>query len=143
MGVRLRSMSAVLATWLVSACTHNPVKPEPKSVDFVVQSARALEGTRVQVVGYLRFGDDTHNLWNSKAAETAVSTGYVPADDPRWSRCIALRDFGNYRSTLLRQNNHLVLITGIVNRIPLGPDEIEIGSCSEVKISVLKVEGRR
>ena len=137
MGAHLRTTSAVLVIWLVSACTHTAVKPEPKSVDFVIQAASALERTKVQVAGYLRFGDDMRNLWNSKAAVSAAGTGYVPADDPRSNHCITLRDCGNQRSTLLRRNGHSVLITGVVNRIPLGPDEIEIGSCSEIGISVL------
>jgi hypothetical protein len=142
MAANLRSLFTVFGTLLVSACVSTVVRQEPKTVDFILESYSALEGTTVQVTGYLMFGDDMSNLWNSKSAWRAVS-GYVPSDSPLWNHCITLRGIGNHRSALLKQSGHLATITGLVSRVPLGGGEIEIGSCSEIGMSVVNVKGKQ
>jgi hypothetical protein len=143
MATKLRSLATFLGALLVSACTHTEPRQKPRAVDFVLNSSGALEGTTVQISGYLKFGDDMHNLWSSKSAWLAVSTREVPSDAPMWNHCITLRGIGNHRSALLKLSDHPVLITGELHRVTLKPDEIEIGSCSEIGISVLHVKGNR
>ena len=139
----IRCTLVAITALLIQACAHTAARSEPKSVDAVIRSVSVLEGTTIQVAGYLRFGDDKHNLWYSREAWMDVSAGYIPADDPRWNHCITLRDFGDKRSALLNRDEHWVLVVGKVNRVPLEPDEIEIGACSEIGISVLSVESQR
>jgi hypothetical protein len=84
---------ACLFVVLTVGCTHDALHhPEYRSVEDIVGSAAVLEGQMVSVKGYLRFGDDSRNLWSNEKFYTYVSKSYVPPNDPAWSRCIALYD---------------------------------------------------
>jgi hypothetical protein len=71
---RVNQRGAVLLLLLLSAaCTHANVAQRVLRVDDILASAGTLEGKQVEVRGFLRFGDDTQNLWTSKGAYSAVS----------------------------------------------------------------------
>jgi hypothetical protein len=123
----------------VCACVGPSDIGKPLTVDELIQSAASLEGQEVAVLGYLRFGDDSHNLWSSKEALAAVSTDYVPTDDPAWDHCISLFDFGGLRSRLLANDNRTVILIGTVRQIKLKPGELMMSTCSEIGISVQSV----
>jgi hypothetical protein len=105
-----------------------------------VRSHAALEGKEVSVVGYLRFGDDTRNLWNDKEALLAVSGGNVLPNDPAWNRCITLYDADKWRSILLSKDEKYVKVSGIVRFEAARPGEITFGACSDLGISIRSIE---
>jgi hypothetical protein len=97
----------------------------------------------VSVKGYLRFGDDSRNLWNNEESYTYVRKSYVPPNDPAWSRCIALYDINGWRKALLSMNNHYVLISGVVRRYPARDGDIAMDTCSDLGISIRSAESAR
>jgi hypothetical protein len=129
---RANQRGAVLLLLLLSAaCTLR--------VDDILASASALEGKQVEVRGFLRFGDDTQNLWTSKGAYSAVSGPYVPAESPLWNHCISLFDTMKLRATLLQYDSHDVLVRGRVTRYPRDNDDIVFSSCSDVGIAIISI----
>jgi hypothetical protein len=142
-----RGMSYMVACLFVAmlfACAHDARhKQEGRSVDEIVRSATVLEGQMVSVKGYLRFGDDSRNLWSNEAAYTYVSKAYLPPGDPAWNRCIALYDINDWRDTLLSMSSQYVLISGIVRRYPARDGDLTIDTCSDIGISIRLVEPAR
>jgi hypothetical protein len=90
----------------------------------------------VSVSGYLTFGDDKHNLWQDKQTYSYIKTTRPNPDDPAWKQCITLFSYDRFRRKLLRFNGKRVTIAGTITRRVLAPDEIAIGSCSEIGISL-------
>ena len=134
---RVNTRAALLLLLLLSfACTHGGVAQRPLSVDNILESAVALEGKKVEVRGFLRFGDDTQNVWTSKDAYSAVSNRYVPPESPLWNHCISLFDTARLRATLLQYDSRDVLVRGRVTRHRRDNDDISFSSCSDVGITI-------
>jgi hypothetical protein len=128
---------------LIAGCASSPRSHKNLSVDDVVRSAGPLEGSAVVVKGYLRFGDDSRNLWESRTAYLTVSNHDVAPDDQAWTHCVTLWDIDGWRSALLEHNNRYVTISGVVRRQPLRDGEIRIGSCSDLGVSIRGLESPR
>jgi len=125
---------------LVCACSLTRLSLESRGVDDVVRSSTTLEGTKVRVRGYLRFGDDSRNLWADRNAYDAVSSAYVSPSDPAWNRCVTLYDIGAWRKDLLARNSTDVVIGGVIRRRAMQEGDVSLSSCSDLGISVLSVE---
>lgn len=131
---------AVLLVLLSSAaCIYGKSPQQLLRVDDILESARVLEGTQVEVRGFLRFGDDTQNLWTSKDAYSAVSGHFVSPDSPLWNHCISLFDTKKLRAALLRYDALDVIVRGRVTRYRRENGDIAFESCSDVGISVTSV----
>src|SRR5580692_4573666 len=89
----------------IPACIDTGGRHEVLGVDEIIQPASESESHLVTVSGFLRFGDDSHNLWSSKEALLAISKIYVPTDDPVWSHCIGLFDIDGWRARLVALDN--------------------------------------
>jgi hypothetical protein len=113
------------------------------SVDAIINSASAPEGDVVTVSGYLRFGDDSHNLWSSKEALLAVSKGYVPPKDPAWNHCIGLFDIDGWRSRLIDLDNSHVTITGALQSSHPHHSEFTMNTCTDSGLSIRSVKRRK
>jgi hypothetical protein len=133
-------LAVYLSVGLTFACAHDRPRQQYRSVDDIVRSATILEGQTVSVKGYLRFGDDSRNLWSNKESYTYLKKDYRPPSDPAWNRCIALYDIDGWREKLLSMNNHYVLVSGIVRHYPTRDGEITIDTCSDLGISIGSAE---
>jgi hypothetical protein len=123
----------------LAACVHSKGLQETLGVDDILRSAHTAEGTEVEVRGFLRFGDDTQNLWSSKEAYSAVSGHYVPPDSPLWNHCISLFDTMTLRAALLKYDSFDVIVRGRVKRYRQVNGGITFESCSDVGISISSV----
>jgi hypothetical protein len=123
-------------------CAYNAAAPNSIGVESVVNSAASLEGKQVTVSGYLRFGDDTRNLWSSKGAYLAIRNGGPHALGLATDHCIALYDITSWRDALLSNDGKSVLIGGVVHRIPLKEGEISLSECSDLGISIRSIRRR-
>jgi len=133
-----------LCVVMATACAHAEQQGQTySSVDDVVHSVGAWEGQIVIVKGYLRFGDDSRNLWSNAAAYAYVSKEYREPSDPGWNRCISLFDIDDRRERLLSLNNHSVVIAGIVRHYPRESQEVRLDTCSDIGISIRSVEPMR
>ena len=140
----IRRLSVTLrwgwVTFLASACAHTWNAHEFRSVDDIIRSAAILEGHSVSVRGYLRFGDESKNLWSNRDAYLAVRSRYVAPTDPKWNRCITLYDLDGWRAKLRSSNDRYVVIAGVLRRYPTLPGEINFDSCSDLGVSIQSVE---
>jgi hypothetical protein len=112
----------------------------PLDVDAAIRNSQTAQDNSVAVRGYLRFGDDTHNILADKSTLLKVETQSIDDDDPIWRRCITLYDIGHWRTTLVSLDRHYVVIEGILRLRRRGPGELSLGSCSEWGISVRSVK---
>lgn len=126
----------------LSGCAHNLVPPNSIGVDSVVNSAASLEGQLVTVSGYLRFGDDSRNLWSSKDAYLGIKNGNPSARAPASDYCIALYDIEKWRGILLSNDGKNVLINGVIRRIPLKEGDISLSECSDLGIAIRSIRRR-
>lgn len=115
------------------------IAQRPLRVDDILESAAALEGRQVEVLGFLRFGDDTQNLWTNKDAYSAVSGRYVPPESPLWNHCVSLFDTKRLRETLLRYDSRDVIVRGRVTRYQRANGDIALSSCSDVGITISSI----
>lgn len=106
------------------------------TVDSVVRQELVLTGRRITVRGFLRFGDDSRNLWHSKGVLQKVSAGYVSPDDPSWDRCLSLYHTVNVRQKLLTLDNRYVAISGQLVRLKRSDGDVSTSLCSELGIRV-------
>ena len=106
------------------------------SVGELATDARARSGERVAVTGFLRFGDDAHNLWHDRQSWEHVERNAVPPNDPAWNRCITLFGYGSFRDVLLQRDQTVVTIRGRVRVVQAQPEEIMLGSCSTAGVEV-------
>jgi hypothetical protein len=137
MTVRVCSHSMKFLFLLLSAsCIYGSDAQQVLRVDDILESANVLEGKQVEVRGFLRFGDDTQNLWASKDAYSAVSGHYVAPESPLWNHCISLFDTLKLRSSLLRYDSRDVLVRGRVTRYRRDEGDIAFSSCSEIGIAI-------
>src|SRR4051812_36692237 len=130
---------AIALALVLSGCAHQALSPNSMDVDSIIRSATNLEGKQVTVAGYLRFGDDSRNLWSSGDSYIAVKNGQPLPGGALWNHCIALNDINGWRRALLSNNERNVLITGVIHRIPFKDDEISLGACSDLGISIRSV----
>jgi hypothetical protein len=139
---RWHIMIAALFFAAMSACMDTQCWHEVLGVDKIINSASALQGHLVTVSGYLRFGDDSHNLWSSKGALLAVSKSYVPPDDPAWTHCIGLFDIDGWRARLLALDNSYVIITGALQSGNLHHSEFTMNTCTDSGLSIRSAKQR-
>jgi hypothetical protein len=136
----IRPCGAALLLFLSLAACMSVKSPQRRLyVDDILKSAGLLEGTQVEVRGFLRFGDDTQNLWSSKDAYSAVSGHFVPPDSPLWNHCISLSDTKKWRAALHQNDSLDVVVRGRVTRYQRNNGDIAFESCSDVGISVASV----
>lgn len=139
--VKYRCTLAVLV--LLSGCAHAPRSEGVQTVDGVVAAEQSLLNKPVTVRGYLRFGDDSRNLWSTRGAYSTVvkdlSRGGLPADDPKWQRCVTLYEIRQWREFLLSHTDKYVTVTGVLRRSPAQPGEISMGACSDLGIEITSV----
>jgi hypothetical protein len=133
------SVALILLSMALAACVHSKGLQDALGVDDLLKSARTVEDTEVEVRGFLRFGDDTQNLWSSKEAYSAVSGHYVPPDSPLWNHCISLFDTLTLRADLLKYDAFNVVVRGRLKRYRQDNGGITFESCSDVGISVSSV----
>lgn len=124
---------AILCALLASACAHT--KLQALTVDEMIRS-NLEEGHVVSVKGYLRFGDDSRNLWSNKDAYELVESRYTPQDDPAWNHCITLYGIEDWRKELLAKDRSYVVIAGVIHRYPSKEGDVSVGSCSDLGISI-------
>lgn len=117
------------AAFGLTGCATHSARP---SID--VQSALAAsEGQRVEVRGFLRYGDDARGLWQSKASYF----NFTPAAEPA---CITLWNAGSFRKQLLRRSNATVTIIGKRHvEPPLQIDQIALSRCSDTGLIIERV----
>ena len=112
------------------------------SIDDVVSNENLYLGKLVLIKGYLRFGDDSRNLWSTRKAYLRVVEQDTMSDDPAWNRCITLYDFEAFREELIAHNNDYVLVRGVIRRSIHQEGEITTSACNELGISVQSVKSR-
>ena len=105
-------------------------------------SKKISDQSFVSVSGYLTFGDDKHNLWSSAGEYQYIREKMPPLSDPAWKKCIALDYYGKFRRGLLKYDGKEVIISGYISRNIPEADEFNLGSCSEVFISMEGVGAR-
>ena len=129
---------------LVSACSA-PGPPTPvRTVDELIAHEQELLGRKVTVEGLLRFGDDSHNLWSSRAAYRVVEGKYLPDDDPAWNHCIALYDLARWRTALLANDHGRVRLTGVLQRrIDVGGEVVNLSECNDLGLSIESVDVKK
>ena len=124
---------------LASCSTGGGHSEAVQSVDRVIANESTFIGTFVIVDGYLRFGDDSHNLWADHTAYLAVANHDPPPDDPAWSRCIALYGINGWWETLLKNNGRQVRVRGILQRHVPEPEEVNLSECSDLGLAIKSV----
>lgn len=140
----IKSIIALFVALAISAAASAGDRtPHWIKVSEVIAKYDELLGRKVAIRGYLRFGDDSRNLWDEKDVYIDAKEGRVNIDTASSSKCITLYDIGRYRKILLKYNQHNVIIYGTIKRVPLGEDEISLGSCNEIGVSVDRVLGLR
>ncbi|QAY75936.1 hypothetical protein [Sphingosinicella sp. BN140058] len=137
----MKQFIAIVAAGCVACATTGA--PSGLAADYDVrsilsafQAGTAPQGRPVSVSGYLTFGDDKHNLWASEKDCRDLREAVPPPGDPAWRRCVALADYGRFRSKLLKNDGKSVVITGTLVRHVPDPDEINLGACSDLQISL-------
>ena len=139
----IKKAMLVLGGLGISCCALAKDTVKSVGVDYVVANAKILEGKEVSVAGYLRFGDDSRNLWANKKAYVSVASGSAGTNGPDWSRCITIYDLSSWRNKLLHMNKSNVVITGTVKSVPLEDGEIRTGSCSDLGVSIKAISKLR
>lgn len=100
------------------------------------ESKKINDQTFVSVSGHLTFGDGKHNLWSSAEGYQYIREKMPPLSDPAWKKCIALNYYGKFRRDLLKYDGEKVVIFGYISRHIPEADEVNLGSCNEVFISM-------
>jgi hypothetical protein len=119
---------ALVALGLTGCVAHGATKP----ID-VLSAFSASDGQRIEVRGFLRYGDDARGMWQSQAS----FRDYTPESAPA---CITLWNAGAFREQLLRRDRSMITITGKVRvEPPLHPDEISLGRCSDVGLIIERI----
>lgn len=137
----LRNMRLV-SLLLVCSCAQDLHTQRAQTVDDVVARESELVGKPITVTGYLRFGDDSRNLWSNRQVYLRVTNEDTQPDDPAWMRCITLYDIDGFREKLVAHNNDYVLVSGVVQRVDRQEGEITTSSCNELGISVRSLTPR-
>lgn len=96
----------------------------------------------VSVSGYLSFGDDKHNLWASEEDYKYVRETMPPLSDPAWDKCVSLNNYGGFRRDLLKYDGRKVIVFGYISQHVMENDEVNLGSCNEVFISLEGIGAR-
>ena len=100
------------------------------------EAKKIATGQLISVSGYLAFGDDEHNVWESRQISEYIENTMPPPNDPSWKKCISLASYGRFRKALLRYNGKVVTVSGYISRQTLRKDEINLGSCNEISLSL-------
>jgi hypothetical protein len=130
-----RAAAALLAVVLAPGCAYIATS---LSVDEIVRSSE--EGRTVSVRGYLRFGDDSRNLWSDEDSYDLANHRCLSPGDPAWNHCMTLYEIGRWRSQLLATDRTFVVITGVMHRYPSEEGDISAGACGDLGIAIRSVE---
>jgi hypothetical protein len=128
-------MLAIFLFVATASCAHAPQSPRALSVDAIIRGSDNLEGKIVTLNGFLRFGDDSHNIWSDQKTLSYVENSVFYSRDPIWSRCITLFEIDGFRTNLLYLDRRYVTITGVLHRAVPVADDVNLGSCSSLGIS--------
>ncbi|ATY33704.1 hypothetical protein CVN68_18520 [Sphingomonas psychrotolerans] len=110
---------------MTGCVAHGATKP----ID-VLSAFSANDGQRIEVRGFLRYGDDARGVWQSQASYRDYTPEAAPA-------CITLWNAGAFREQLLRRDGSTITITGKVRvEPPLHAGEISLGRCSDVGLVI-------
>jgi hypothetical protein len=140
----IKSSLALLAFMSVSCATTSASDEQNTyDVDAVVRNYESLAGKPISVVGYLRFSDDSKNIWQSAKIYTRIRDDDILPSDVEWKRCITLYNIGKLRSKLKALDNSAVIVTGVTLNIPRGEDEVNLNSCNTIGISARSVNRYR
>src|SRR3546814_13987692 len=83
-----------------------------------------------------RSSDLKHNLWGNEEGYKYIRETMPPLKDPAWRDCISLIYYGKFRKTLLKYNEKYVVVLGHISRHMPKSDEVNLGSCNEISISL-------
>lgn len=141
LAVHMAMVSLVFSAVAGCATPSSPPVASPNvasslSVGEVVTNPGARAGEPIAVTGFLRFGDDAHNLWQDRRSWERVERSAVPPDDPAWNKCITLFGYGPFRDVLLQRDQTVVTVLGPLRAVQTQPGEITMGSCSTAGIEV-------
>lgn len=125
-----------------SVINHGNSQYDVTSVLNDFESKKIADRAFVSVSGYLSFGDDKHNLWSSAGEYQYIREKMPPLSDPAWKKCIALDYYGKFRHDLLKYNGQMVVISGYISQDTPEVDEVNLGSCNDVFISMEGVGAR-
>ncbi len=141
----LRALLVAIALSL-SACSQTRPTQVATSVDAVIADEESLLDRAVVIRGYLRFGDDSRNLWSTEHAyrviEGHISRGELALEDPNWKRCITLYGVGEWRDLLLKRSGDYVVVKGVLRRYASKWGEISLGACSDLGVEIGSIQDR-
>lgn len=108
------------------------------SVDDVVRGTDQLEGRQITVRGVLHFYTQhgTAQLWASQQAIEAVSSGFVPPNDPAWDRCVDLRFRPSMAPRLQRRSGEYGEIAGTLYIRQPQAGEVNLSNCSNLRLVI-------
>lgn len=108
------------------------------SVDDVVRNADQLEGRQITVQGVLNFYTQhgTAQLWASRQAIEAVSSGFVPPEDSAWDRCVDLRFRPSMASGLQRRSGEHGEIVGVLHVHQPQVGEVNLSDCNNLRLAI-------
>jgi hypothetical protein len=109
----------------------------------VVASEISVLNKSASVKGYLRFGDDSRNLWSTREAYSRVLEQLErkdgALDEALWEHCITLFAINGWREFMLAHNDQYVIVTGVIQRYPAATGEISMGGCNDLGIQITSV----
>lgn len=124
----MRPWLAFAALGLTGCAAHSATQP----ID-VLSALSASDGQRVEIRGFLRYGDDARGLWQSRESYRT----FTPAAA---SACITLWNAGVFRERLSQRDGSTVTITGKLHVAPpLGTDEMELGRCNDMGLIIERI----
>jgi hypothetical protein len=133
-------LASCLLIILETACAHTGHVQRILSVDDILRSGKTLDGQLVEVRGFVRYGDDSRNLWTSEKAYSKLAGHFVPPSDPDWNHCISLLDSGKWRKLLVQKNGSYIVISGVVRHDPRAEGDINFELCNELGLSIRSIQ---
>lgn len=137
MKVTWLSLTCATIVATIASCAYHDSKKNTLdriSPSQVIGQFSSLNGKRVSVYGYLQYGNDQKDLWEShEIHERAVAfeKGYGHN-----SYCITLftKPTGNYN--LSSKNGKEVIVNGVITEVKLDNGEILMVGCNNIGIAV-------
>ncbi len=103
---------------LLGACAATPAPLTPIAV---LRQAKALEGQRVQVRGYLTdIWAESHGLFETREILFKLRRGDTEQNDPAWRACVTLLGWQRFIAPLKARKNQYVVVTGTIRTVDFG-----------------------
>lgn len=109
-------------------------------VEDVAEAPVDLAGKQVAVRGFVRFGDDTKNLWADERTYLAALNGTGNLQELSSHKCLSLYTSKKFSSRLRHFDKRLVTIYGKVYRYKYVPGDINLGYCNDLGIIVTGIK---